>query len=127
MDPGVALRELGEEVRRRDGAVAPDEPGLECASFTRFLLLNREMGLGQAGRMVQRLLEIETYRMMALLALPMARKVQGELASLRQKLRLSQDQLSRTVLVAHRAAVTAKPTVARKKTTAMWWMQSTPR
>lgn len=33
----------------------------------------RRMGARQAGRMMQRLLEIETYRMMALLALPVAR------------------------------------------------------
>ncbi|MBL0140498.1 MAG: DUF3422 domain-containing protein [Betaproteobacteria bacterium] len=49
--------------------------------FTRFLVLNREMGLGQAGRMVQRLLEIETYRMMALLAFPVARKAAPELGA----------------------------------------------
>ncbi|MBL8707190.1 MAG: DUF3422 domain-containing protein [Rhodospirillales bacterium] len=34
----------------------------------------RRMGPRQAGRMMQRLLEIETYRMMALLALPVARE-----------------------------------------------------
>src|SRR5581483_5048175 len=39
----------------------------------RFLVLDRELTPRQAGRMVQRLLEIETYRMMALLALPVAR------------------------------------------------------
>ncbi len=50
--------------------------------FTRFLVLNREMGLGQAGRMVQRLLEIETYRMMALLAFPVARKAAPDLAAM---------------------------------------------
>ena len=41
--------------------------------FARFLLLDREMTERQAGRMLQRLFEIEAYRMMALLALPMAR------------------------------------------------------
>ena len=54
--------------------------------FTRFLLLNREMGLGQAGRMVQRLLEIETYRMMALLAFPVARKATPELGAMESEL-----------------------------------------
>ena len=50
--------------------------------FTRILLLNREMGLGQAGRMVQRLLEIETYRMMALSAFPVARKAAPDLGAM---------------------------------------------
>lgn len=54
--------------------------------FTRFLLLNREMGLGQAGRMVQRLLEIETYRMMALLAFPVARKAAPDLGAMESEL-----------------------------------------
>ena len=45
--------------------------------FSRFVLLSRgERGLTprQAGRMLQRLLEIESYRTMALLALPIARR-----------------------------------------------------
>ncbi len=41
--------------------------------FARFLLLDREMTERQTGRMLQRLFEIEAYRMMALLALPLAR------------------------------------------------------
>ena len=43
--------------------------------MSRFLLLDRGLGRYRAGRAVQRLLEIETYRMMALLALPVARRV----------------------------------------------------
>lgn len=61
--------------------------------FTRFLVLNREMGPGQAGRMVQRLLEIETYRIMALAAFPVARQaaprlnaMEAELAELVERL-----------------------------------------
>jgi uncharacterized membrane-anchored protein len=40
--------------------------------FSRFLLMDRHMTARQAGRIVQRILEIDTYRMMALLALPVA-------------------------------------------------------
>jgi uncharacterized membrane-anchored protein len=40
----------------------------------RFLVLNRGFTQRQAGRMLQRLFEIEVYRMMALLALPIARR-----------------------------------------------------
>ena len=46
---------------------------IHADGFARFLLLDREMTERQAGRMLQRLFEIEAYRMMALLALPMAR------------------------------------------------------
>jgi len=43
--------------------------------FSRFLVLNDSMTQRQAGRTVQRLVEIETYRMMALLGLPVAKEV----------------------------------------------------
>ena len=42
---------------------------------TNFLVLDRSLTPRQAGRTVQRLLEIETYRLMALLALPVARDI----------------------------------------------------
>jgi uncharacterized membrane-anchored protein len=43
--------------------------------FSRLLLLDRGMTPRQAGRMMQRLLEIDTYRLMALLALPIAHEL----------------------------------------------------
>jgi uncharacterized membrane-anchored protein len=43
--------------------------------FSRFLVLDASMTQRQAGRAVQRLVEIETYRMMALLGLPVAKEV----------------------------------------------------
>ncbi len=48
--------------------------------FARFLLLDHSMTARQAGRMLQRLFEIEAYRMMALLALPLARGLWPRLA-----------------------------------------------
>lgn len=42
--------------------------------FGRILVQDRRLGARQAGRLMQRLLEIETYRMTALLALPVARQ-----------------------------------------------------
>jgi len=42
--------------------------------FSRILMYDRKLAPRQAGRSVQRLLEIDTYRMMALLALPLARE-----------------------------------------------------
>jgi hypothetical protein len=46
---------------------------IHADGFARFLLIDRSLTDRQAGRMLQRLFEIEAYRMMALLALPMAR------------------------------------------------------
>lgn len=43
--------------------------------FSRFLVLNESMTQRQTGRTVQRLVEIETYRLMALLGLPVAKEV----------------------------------------------------
>ena len=43
--------------------------------FSRILILNRDMPELQSGRVLQRLLEIETYRMMTLLALPVAQRI----------------------------------------------------
>jgi uncharacterized membrane-anchored protein len=44
-------------------------------NFGRILLLDRTMSSRQAGRMVQRLLEIDTYRMLAMLGFPLARRL----------------------------------------------------
>jgi uncharacterized membrane-anchored protein len=43
--------------------------------FSRLLVLDQSMTPRQAGRMMQRLLEIDTYRLMALLALPVAQRL----------------------------------------------------
>jgi uncharacterized membrane-anchored protein len=48
---------------------------IHADGFARFLVCDRSLTRRQAGRMLQRLFEIETYRMMALLALPLARRL----------------------------------------------------
>jgi len=48
--------------------------------FSRFLVYDRSMTERQAGRYVQRLLEIDTYRILALLALPEAQRLGPKLA-----------------------------------------------
>ncbi len=60
-------------VLRDDGAV-------------RMLVHDRGLTRGQSGRLVQRLLEIETYRMMALLALPLAREVAPKVTAMERRL-----------------------------------------
>lgn len=48
---------------------------IHADGFGRLLVCDHRMTPRQAGRLVQRLFEIDTYRMMALLALPVARKL----------------------------------------------------
>jgi uncharacterized membrane-anchored protein len=48
---------------------------IQPGGFSRLLLQDRSMSPRQCGRMVQRLLEIDTYRIMALLALPVALEI----------------------------------------------------
>lgn len=59
---------------------------LADSGFVEFLLFNRNLNAYRTGRMVRRLLEIETYRMMALLALPMARETVLKLSSYDRRL-----------------------------------------
>jgi uncharacterized membrane-anchored protein len=53
---------------------------VQADGFGRVLLQDRGLRPRQAGRLVQRLFEIETYRMLALLALPLARRHGAELS-----------------------------------------------
>ncbi|HJV62328.1 MAG TPA: DUF3422 domain-containing protein, partial [Albitalea sp.] len=52
---------------------------LDAEGFERFIVVAGDMTPRRLGRALQRLLEIETYRMMALLGLPMAREVGASL------------------------------------------------
>ncbi|HYG91045.1 MAG TPA: DUF3422 domain-containing protein [Azospirillum sp.] len=54
--------------------------------FSRVVIADHSMSPRQAGRIVQRLLEIEVYRMMALLALPMARGVLPRIGAIEREL-----------------------------------------
>lgn len=69
------------------GAQIAEGAGLGFTDFrihddgcSRYLLIDKRMGPRQSGRMLQRFLEIDTYRMMACLALPLAKSLQPELA-----------------------------------------------
>ncbi|MGF7161358.1 putative membrane-anchored protein [Rhodoligotrophos appendicifer] len=63
--------------------------------FSRFLVLNRTFTPRQAGRMMQRLFEIETYRMMAMLALPLAREQSKLLTRVESALAKLTDDIAR--------------------------------
>lgn len=53
---------------------------LHADGFGRALICDRGLTPGQTGRLTQRIMEIETYRLMALLAFPAARKANAEVA-----------------------------------------------
>ncbi|MDN0077132.1 DUF3422 domain-containing protein [Crenobacter sp. SG2303] len=77
---------LGAEIGDGNGAAYTDlrlhpDPRLP-EGFSRFVIVDRKMGPNQTGRMVQRLFEIETYRMLALLALPIAKQQMREINEL---------------------------------------------
>lgn len=60
--------------------------------FSRFVLVGRAFTPTMGGRMLQRLFEIEAYRMMALLALPLARRLSPRLTEIERALaRLTDD------------------------------------
>lgn len=59
---------------------------LDERGFGRFLLADATASPQQLGRAVQRVVEIEVYRMMAMLAFPEARRIAGELDRIEQRL-----------------------------------------
>ncbi|HSD60783.1 MAG TPA: DUF3422 domain-containing protein [Burkholderiales bacterium] len=61
-------------------AVALTDFRIHQDGFSRILVRDSGMSRRQAGRMIQRLLELDTYRMLALLALPLARELGPQLA-----------------------------------------------
>jgi uncharacterized membrane-anchored protein len=77
----VVGAEIGEGV-----AAAFTDFRVHSDGFGRFLVVDRSMSRFQSGRMLQRLFELETYRMMALLALPVARELSPRLSRMEREL-----------------------------------------
>ncbi|MBA4501236.1 DUF3422 family protein [Marinobacterium marinum] len=67
---------------------------LHSDGFGRLMVVNKRMSDSQLGRLAQRLMEIETYRLMALLALPLARSVSPELVRMNDRLAQLTQQLA---------------------------------
>ena len=63
--------------------------------FSRCLVFDRQLTRGQAGRTLQRLTEIEAYRMLALLALPIARRQTPRLLQIERELAALTDGIAR--------------------------------
>ena len=76
---------VGAEVAEGAAAVLTDFR-VHDDGASRFVVFDRTLTHRQAGRVLQRLFEIESYRMMALLALPAARAAMADLGSLEQRL-----------------------------------------
>jgi uncharacterized membrane-anchored protein len=64
--------------------------------FMRFLVIDDDFREAQSGRLLQRIHEIETYRMMALLALPVARKMARDLDDINSLLQALMRRLEET-------------------------------
>jgi uncharacterized membrane-anchored protein len=82
---------IGAEIGDGNGVAYTDlrlhpDPHLH-EGFSRYVIIDRSMGPTQSGRMLQRLFELETYRMLALLALPIAKQQMREINELGGKLR----------------------------------------
>lgn len=62
--------------------------------FGRILIQNSDLNPCQTGRLVRRLFELETYRMMVLLAFPMARSMAPEVSAMDQQLAAINQQIN---------------------------------
>ncbi len=62
--------------------------------FGRFLIYNKQMSDSQLGRLTQRIMEIEVYRLMCLLSLPTARDISPTLGAMDQRLADVTDHLA---------------------------------
>ncbi len=77
-----------------DKAVVWTSFRLHSDGFGRFLVYNRSLSDFQTGRTLQRLLDLETYRLLALLALPDAKDIGPRAARLDKELSAIMDQFS---------------------------------
>ena len=77
---------VGGEIGGTAAGVAFTDFQIDRDGFVRFLLLDRHLVPRQAGRMLQRLFEIESYRVMALLALPVARSYAPQIVAIERSL-----------------------------------------
>ena len=76
---------VGAEIGEGAGAAYTDFR-IHGDGYSRFLVFNAGMSASQTGRMVQRLFEIEAYRMLALLALPVAQRQSPQVQAIERSL-----------------------------------------
>jgi uncharacterized membrane-anchored protein len=97
---------------------------LHSDGFGRLVLQARDLTPLQAGRLVQRVLEVETYRLMALLALPLARRItpevramEGQLARINQELAHPDEDSDQRALLDELSSLAARVERHRSDTT----------
>lgn len=66
---------------------------IESSGFVRILIVDRGMGQQRAGALVQRVIEIETYRTLALLGLPEARRLAPSISMIERRLAEVTDEM----------------------------------
>jgi uncharacterized membrane-anchored protein len=86
---------VGAEIGGTGAGVAFTDFQIDSDGYTRFLVLDRHLVPRQAGRMLQRLFEIESYRVMALLALPVARSYVPRIMAIERSLGSLAGQIAR--------------------------------
>ncbi|KQW40336.1 DUF3422 family protein [Rhizobacter sp. Root404] len=98
-DAALLARHFGQNIVVGSGV--GDGKGVAYTDFrihgdgcSRFLVLDRGFTPRQAGRMLQRLFEIEAYRMMALLALPIARQQSPRIVAIERSLAALTDRIA---------------------------------
>ncbi len=69
---------------------------LHADGFSRFVVMDRTMSPRQAGRMMVRLFELDGYRMLALLGLPIARRLAPKLAAMEAALAQLTEHIARS-------------------------------
>lgn len=69
---------------------------LDPAGFVRILILDRGLGEERAGALVQRVIEIETYRTLALLGLPEAQRLAPSISATEKRLAEVTDEMRQT-------------------------------
>lgn len=62
--------------------------------FARILIFNQDLNPCQSGRLIRSLLEVETYRMMLLMAFPMARTIAPQVSGMAQQLAIINQQIN---------------------------------
>jgi len=113
---GRLLREFNAEslavARVLDGnAMALGDFRIHEGGFSRFaLILHGQTGPRRIGRLIQRLIEVETYRTLAMIALPLARETAGRLNDIETQLTELIDQVAHEATEANEAAILARLT-----------------
>jgi uncharacterized membrane-anchored protein len=90
----TGLAVVGAEIGEGGAALYTDFK-LHDDGCSRIWLVNRQLTEPQTGRMLQRLFEIEAYRVLALLALPIARRQAPRIAAIEGSLAMLTDRMAR--------------------------------